>query len=558
MKSKKTAIIVLIIIMTAAAAAVSGDKGMANSYVGLNISDTYFAFNMGTSSSNSPANANLLFDYANSIISSHMVVKVSNTAYDLENTTYCPVSGTVLSDGSVYIRGVKKVANLVNVTVLWQFVDNPATGTRADTAKIEVTITNRTNNPVNVALRLELDTQVVDNDGTNISIDNGFSVIDKNTAWYKSAGQIPENWWDFDVNPNVGTPTLVGRGYNYGNLYGTAATAPDIMEIANWVDVSGTAQWSIAPADKDMSTLGDSAVVLWWCNGDETSSGYTLPSNNTSVKFITYYGINQEKMLTTPTVTGTITASYTQTPVFTATDSRTPTNTPVITMTSTGSISPTITVTQTCTNTLTATNTLTGTNTYTPTFVVTETLTNTPSVTGTYSPTASCSRTFTPSLTITATSTASVTFTPTGSITASITTGMTSTIPPLTVTFTQTVTLTFTEAPTHTVTVTLTATPVIASYCFELLGAFPNPFDSWTKIFYKVCKAAEVDAVIYTASGEVVRRIHQQAQPGWNRVYWDGTNNAGRNTASGVFIYSIEADCGDEKQKLWGKVAEVK
>jgi len=91
-----------------------------------------------------------------------------------------------------------------------------------------------------------------------------------------------------------------------------------------------------------------------------------------------------------------------------------------------------------------------------------------------------------------------------------------------------------------------------------LLGIFPDPFNTDTTIVYKVCKDADVDAVIYTVSGEVVRRLHQQAVKGWNNLYWDGKNNAGRDTASGVFIYSIEATSGDDRQKLWGKVAAVK
>jgi len=91
-----------------------------------------------------------------------------------------------------------------------------------------------------------------------------------------------------------------------------------------------------------------------------------------------------------------------------------------------------------------------------------------------------------------------------------------------------------------------------------MLGIFPNPFSTDTTIVYKVCLASDVVAVIYTVSGEVVRRLNQQAVPGWNRLRWDGKNNSGRATASGVFIYSVEAVSGDERNKFWGKVAAVK
>jgi hypothetical protein len=98
--------------------------------------------------------------------------------------------------------------------------------------------------------------------------------------------------------------------------------------------------------------------------------------------------------------------------------------------------------------------------------------------------------------------------------------------------------------PTPTVTCTRT------DFCFEILGIFPNPFSTDTTIVYKVCLAAEVNAVIYTVSGEAV--------PGWNSLRWDGKNDSGRTTASGVFIYSVEAVSGDDRNKFWGKVAAVK
>jgi len=107
-------------------------------------------------------------------------------------------------------------------------------------------------------------------------------------------------------------------------------------------------------------------------------------------------------------------------------------------------------------------------------------------------------------------------------------------------------------------TATPTATGTRTVFCFELLGAYPNPFTTGTRIIYRICKDSVVDAVIYTVSGEVVRRINRQEAAGSNMIYWDGKNNAGNNTASGVFIYSVEAVSGNDRRKLWGKVAELK
>ncbi|MGD0566689.1 MAG: FlgD immunoglobulin-like domain containing protein, partial [Candidatus Goldiibacteriota bacterium] len=176
---------------------------------------------------------------------------------------------------------------------------------------------------------------------------------------------------------------------------------------------------------------------------------------------------------------------------------------------------------------------------------VTMTLTPTPFFTGTDSPTATMSVTITASYTATLTPTPTFTFTITASPTCSIT-----------------VTPTFTATPSFTITTTMpptpTATCTITDFCFSMLGIFPNPFSTDTTLVYKVCLAADVEAVIYTVSGEVVRRLHQQASPGWNSLRWDGKNDSGRTTASGVFIYSIEAVSGDERNKFWGKVAAVK
>jgi hypothetical protein len=507
-------------------------QGITNSYLGLATNDETFIFNMGTSSAYSPANANLLYAYDYGYATSHIVVKVNNTAYDLEDTTNCPVVSGSVQNGGTYITGAKNVAGLVKVYVLWEFVNNPATGSPADTAMIRFTLTNTSSSTVNVALRLLLDTMVINNDGTNISVNNGFTVINQNTAWYKSLGQIPQNWWDFDVNPTEGTPTLEGRGYNYNNIYEAAATEPDIMEVANWVDVSSTAQWSVAPSGKEMSSYDDSSVVLWWCNGDQNSSGFSLAPNS-SITFITYYGINLQQMLTTPTATCTWTQSFTATQTPTITDTFTPTVTPTITLTATGSYTPTLTVTPTIAETAS------------PTSSVTVTLTRTPYFTGTDSPTATQSFTITASYTTTLTPMPTFTFTVTASPT-----------------YSATKTPTFTATPSFTITTTMPPTPTATctriDFCFEMLGIFPNPFSTETTIVYKVCLAANVDAIIYTVSGEIVRRLHQQAVPGWNSLHWDGKNNSGRSTASGVFIYSIEAVSGDERNKFWGKVAAVK
>ena len=331
-----------------------------DSYIRVEVDETTFAFDLGTVSSYSPAPlADLLYGYSGSPWSTHTVVKVDDMPYDLQGIAVTsPITG-----GPTFITGAKTIGD-INVTCSWALVENPATGTQVDTAEFKYKLSNTSaTTPHDVALRLELDTKVIQNDGTNISVDNGFNVITQNTAFYKSLNQMPANWWDYDQPPPLST--LVGRGYNWNNnpLYDDPAVEPDIMEVANWAQVNDDAQWTLAPSGVTIPPPGptpvggpDSAVVLWWCNGDQNSSGFTLAPNS-SITFLTYYGINEEPLLTTPTATRTLTSTYTVT--------NTRTITPSYTITQTSSITPTNTITQSFTYSPTKTQTSTVTDTLT-------------------------------------------------------------------------------------------------------------------------------------------------------------------------------------------------
>lgn len=490
---------------------------MSNAFLTINVDEATYAFVIGTST---VANGKLLYGYPDPGLisgpwSTHTVIKIDKTPVDMRTFVPTPVSipAPKLTTGTNFITGTITI-NGIDVTARWELVNNPATGTPQDTAKIKYTLKNNTLATHKVALRLELDTQVINNDGTNISIDNGLSVILANTVYKKSLNQLSANWWDYDQSPLTGTPTLVGRGYNKNNIYDEPAVEPDMMEIANWEEVKADGQWSLAPAGVTIPpgpvpvATPDSAVVLWWCNGDENSDGFTVNPGE-SITFLTYYGLNQEQLLTTPTSTRT------NTPTFTLT--RTVTNTLTYTCTATASPTHTITQTHTITNTYTNSPTMTITNTFTETFTntITNTVTNTYTITNTY--------TLTNTFTVTNTYTVTNTFT------------MTSTH-----TVTNTVTETFTVTNTYTATVTYTSTPL--PLILDLKGNFPNPFIDDTQIVYKLSVDADVKVTIFDVSGEVVRREKNiVGRAGYNSFYWDGKNRAAKPVASGVFIYRIDA-----------------
>ena len=233
------------------------------------------------------------------------------------------------------------------------------------------------------------------------------------------------------------------------------------------------------------------------------------------------------------TGTPTFSPSMTATPGDTITDTATITRTPAITFSSTRTATITCTVTFTLTRTreCTRTSTMTGTNTATVTLTNTSTATMTFTATMTRTPTGTHTRT--------------ATLTPTLSRTA-------------TTTLTPSVTAPATSTPSMTNTAVPAAAPTAADFCFSLKGAFPNPSRADVNIVYQLCRDAGIRAEIFSVSGEAVRVINQQGRKGFNSLYWDAKNNSGARSASGVFIYSIEAEAGPEREKLWGKVVVIK
>jgi len=77
---------------------------------------------------------------------------------------------------------------------------------------------------------------------------------------------------------------------------------------------------------------------------------------------------------------------------------------------------------------------------------------------------------------------------------------------------------------------------------FRLLQNYPNPFNPETFIAYQLPEAGRVTLAIYNLLGQLVKTLvdeHQEA--GFYKVRWDGANNAGAQTASGVYFYRIRS-----------------
>lgn len=80
----------------------------------------------------------------------------------------------------------------------------------------------------------------------------------------------------------------------------------------------------------------------------------------------------------------------------------------------------------------------------------------------------------------------------------------------------------------------------------------PNPFsrDAGTTIRYSVPGAARVRIRILDAAGRQVRSMEQDAKPGKNSVFWDGTDGNGRPVASGVYFYEMDAGGFSAERKM--------
>lgn len=77
---------------------------------------------------------------------------------------------------------------------------------------------------------------------------------------------------------------------------------------------------------------------------------------------------------------------------------------------------------------------------------------------------------------------------------------------------------------------------------FSLSQNYPNPFNPETAIKYQISRSAEVTLRIYNLLGQEVRTlVNKQQAAGAYTVQWDGKDNAGRQVASGIYIYRLKA-----------------
>ena len=77
----------------------------------------------------------------------------------------------------------------------------------------------------------------------------------------------------------------------------------------------------------------------------------------------------------------------------------------------------------------------------------------------------------------------------------------------------------------------------------KIISCYPNPFNPYITLSYKIGKSDYVDLVIYNLLGEKVRSlVHTFQESGNHFVIWNGKNEFNQNVANGAYIFALEVD----------------
>jgi len=88
---------------------------------------------------------------------------------------------------------------------------------------------------------------------------------------------------------------------------------------------------------------------------------------------------------------------------------------------------------------------------------------------------------------------------------------------------------------------------------FALSQNYPNPFNPSTTIAYDIPEGKEVFVRlnVYNIRGQLVRTlVNETINEGSYKIEWDGKDNNGRYTASGVYFYRIQAGEFSQTRKM--------
>ena len=86
---------------------------------------------------------------------------------------------------------------------------------------------------------------------------------------------------------------------------------------------------------------------------------------------------------------------------------------------------------------------------------------------------------------------------------------------------------------------------------FEVMQNYPNPFNPTTTIRFAIPHYSLVTVKIYNMLGQEVKTLtNEEMAPGLYNVQWDGKDNHGESTASGVYVYRVVAGQYSQSMKM--------
>lgn len=89
------------------------------------------------------------------------------------------------------------------------------------------------------------------------------------------------------------------------------------------------------------------------------------------------------------------------------------------------------------------------------------------------------------------------------------------------------------------------------SYSLVLAQNYPNPFNMETKISYALPEDCDVKLTIYNITGQKIKvLVDGHPTAGYKDVCWDGKDDKGREVASGIYFYKIEAGEFTQSKKM--------
>ncbi len=86
---------------------------------------------------------------------------------------------------------------------------------------------------------------------------------------------------------------------------------------------------------------------------------------------------------------------------------------------------------------------------------------------------------------------------------------------------------------------------------FSLNPNYPNPFNPMTKISFSLPETQDVKLAVYGVDGRMVATLLNETRgPGLHEVIWDGQDDSGRQAASGMYFYRIDAGPYSQVHKM--------